>query len=48
MNKTDLLPVMRLNYSVTEFINSIDVINIKDAIKKGLKNEIVFSEELQG
>lgn len=43
-----MLPVMRLNYSVTEFLWSIAEINIKGAIKKGLKNEIVFAEELYG
>jgi len=38
------LPVMKLNCNVTDFLESIDTIDIRAAIKKGLKNEILFAD----
>ena len=42
------LPVMRLNCNVTDFLSAINTIDIRTAIQKGLKNEIIFAEDYDG
>ena len=44
--KMEMLPVMKLNYNVTDFLGMIKTIEIQEAIKKGLKNKIRFEEYL--
>ena len=48
MDRIEKLPVMRLNYNVTQFLSMITTIDIRAAINKGLKNEIIFAEEIGG
>lgn len=38
------LPVMKLNCNVTDFLGAINTIDIRAAIRKGLKNEIKFAD----
>lgn len=42
------LPVYKLNYNITQFFSMITNIDINDAIKAGLKNEIVLAEKVDG
>lgn len=43
-----VLPAYKLNYNITQFFSNITTIDINEAINAGLKNEIVFSEEIGG
>ncbi len=45
--KMESLPVMKLNYNVTDFFKMVKTIDIQDAIRNGLKNEIIFEEYLK-